>query len=62
MSAGLIIQEINGVATAGKSLAECIELSPGGVGAKVRMELVTLKGKQTNTVEVTKQKFLVSSK
>ena len=62
MSAGLVIQRINGIATAGKSLAECMQLSPGGVGAKVRMELVNLERKQTNTVEVAKQRFLVSSK
>jgi len=62
ISAGLIIQRINGVATAGKSLAECMELSPGGIGTKVQMELVNAERKQTNTIEVTKQKFLVSSK
>ncbi len=49
LPAGLIVQRVNGVPTAGKSLDECVKLGPGGVGAKVRMELVNPERRETNT-------------
>jgi CubicO group peptidase (beta-lactamase class C family) len=57
LSAGLIVQKVNGVPTAGKSLTECIDLGRGGVGTMVRMELVDPTRQETNTVELTKRKF-----
>lgn len=58
LSVGLIIQSIDSVSTSGKSLTDCAAISRGGVGTKVRLELVAPAGKKTNVVELTKQKFL----
>ena len=40
-----------------KSLAECVNLIRGPVGTTVRLELITPDRSQTNTVELTRQKF-----
>jgi len=53
----LIVQKVDGVSTAGKSLAECLGLIRGKAGTKVRLELVNPKRNETNTVELTRQKF-----
>jgi CubicO group peptidase (beta-lactamase class C family) len=60
LSSGLIIQKINAVPTAGKSIAECFSLLRANGSPKVRLELVNQERKQTNTVELTKGKFLTS--
>ena len=57
LSPGLIIQKIDGIPTAGKSLADCLAIARGTVGTKIRLELITLDGSQTNAVELTRQKF-----
>jgi D-alanyl-D-alanine-carboxypeptidase/D-alanyl-D-alanine-endopeptidase len=58
---GLIIQKIDDKQTAGLSLAECMKLLIGPAGSKVRLGLVDSKGKESKSVELTRQKFLVSS-
>jgi CubicO group peptidase (beta-lactamase class C family) len=54
---GPILQKINGTPTAGKSAAECLSLTRGPAGAKIQLELVSADGTQTNTVELTREKF-----
>ncbi len=60
LSSGLIIQKINSVPTAGKSSAECFSLLRANGSPKVRLELVNMERKETNTVELTRGKFLTS--
>ncbi len=56
--AGMIIQKIENVPTADKTLAECRRLLSENGRPKVRLELVNPERKETNTVEVTRGKFL----
>ena len=60
LSSGLIIQKINTVPTAGKSTAECFNLLRANGSPKVRLELVNPEQKETNTVELTRGKFLTA--
>jgi D-alanyl-D-alanine-carboxypeptidase/D-alanyl-D-alanine-endopeptidase len=60
LSSGLIIQKINAVPTAGKSIAECFNLLRANGSPKVRLELVNPERKETNTVELTRGKFLTA--
>jgi len=60
LSAGLLIQKIENVPTAGKTVAECAVLLRANGSPKVRLELVDPERKQTNTVELTRGKFLTS--
>ena len=60
LSSGLIIQKINAVPTTGKSIAECFNLLRANGSPKVRLELVNQERKETNTVELTRGKFLTS--
>jgi hypothetical protein len=60
LSSGLIIQKINAVPTAGKSIAECFNLLRANGSPKVRLELVNQDRNETNTVELTRGKFLTS--
>ena len=55
LPAGLIIQKIDDVPTASKSLVECVNLIRGKAGTKVRLELVTSDGSKTNTMEITRE-------
>ncbi len=58
---GLIIQKIDDKQTMGLSLNECVKLLAGPAGSKVRLALVDPKGNDPKTVELTRQKFLISS-
>jgi len=58
VSAGSFVQRINGIKVEGKSLTECLGIMGGPAGAKVRLELVNPERKETNTVELVRQKFL----
>jgi CubicO group peptidase (beta-lactamase class C family) len=58
---GLIIQKIDDKQIKGLSLHECIKLLAGPAGSKVRLALVDSKSKESKSVELTRQKFLVSS-
>ena len=60
LSAGLIIQKIENVPTAGKTVAECAVLLRANGSPKVRLELINQERKETNTVELTRGKFLTS--
>jgi serine-type D-Ala-D-Ala carboxypeptidase/endopeptidase len=61
LSAGLIIQKIDDVPTATKSLPECVNLIRGKAGTKVRLELVASNRSATNTIEITRAKFHVAN-
>jgi hypothetical protein len=60
LSPGLLIQKINGTPVVGKSVAECLRLMAGPPGTKERLELINPERKETNTVELTRGKFLIS--
>src|SRR3989441_6689773 len=60
LAAGLIIQKIEKVPTAGKTVAECAVLLRANGSPKLRLELVNIERKETNTVELTRGKFLTS--
>jgi S1-C subfamily serine protease len=59
LSAGMIIQKIEDVSTADKSVAECLSLLRAN-GPKVRLELIDGDHKTTNTVEITRGKFITA--
>jgi CubicO group peptidase (beta-lactamase class C family) len=61
LTSGLLIQKINGVALEGKSIQECLGLMGGPVGTKVRFEILNAERKETNTVELTRQKFVTTT-
>src|SRR5882724_10531485 len=61
VSAGSFVQRINGIPVEGKSLTECLGIMGGPAGTKVRLELVNPERKETNTVELVRQKFLALS-
>ena len=61
LTAGLVIQKINGVSVEGKSLQECLGMIGGQAGTKVRFEIFNPERKGTNTVELTRQKFVTST-
>lgn len=61
LSPGLIVQQIDGVPTAGKSIDLCGYLIRGKAGTKVRLELVNPERTSTNTVELTRQKLTRSN-
>ncbi|MDB6058120.1 MAG: beta-lactamase, partial [Verrucomicrobiales bacterium] len=57
LSVGLVVQKVNDVPTSGKSMTECLGLIRGKAGTTVRLELVSLERKTTNTVELIRQKY-----
>ncbi len=57
LSAGLILQKVDGIPTAGKSIDLCACYIRGKAGTKVRLELVNPERNETNTVELIRQKF-----
>jgi CubicO group peptidase (beta-lactamase class C family) len=60
LAAGFLIQKIENVSTAGKSVTECQRLLRANGSPKVRFELVDPQRNETNVVEVTRGKFLTS--
>jgi CubicO group peptidase (beta-lactamase class C family) len=58
---GLLIQKINDQSTLGKTPDACAQLIRGPVGSKVRLEIINPVRNETNTVELTRQKFITSS-
>jgi CubicO group peptidase (beta-lactamase class C family) len=60
LSAGMIIQKIQNVPTANKSLAECRLLLGANGNPTVRLELVSAETRSTNTVELTRGKFVAT--
>ena len=59
LSAGMIIQKIENVSTADKSASECLSLLRAS-GSKVHLELIDAGRKATNTVEITRGKFITA--
>jgi len=57
LSPGLVVQRIDGVATADKSLTECVGRIRGNPGTKVRLELFDPKLNATNRVELTRRRI-----
>jgi S1-C subfamily serine protease len=62
LSAGLLIQKINGISVEGKEVGECVAMLGGPLGGTVQFEISNPDGKETRTIEVTRQKFLTSSR
>jgi D-alanyl-D-alanine-carboxypeptidase/D-alanyl-D-alanine-endopeptidase len=62
LSAGLLIQKINGISVEGKEVRECVAMLGGPPGGAVELEISDPDGKETRTVEVTRQKFITSSR
>ena len=60
LATGFVIQKIENVSTAGKSVAECQRLLRANGSPKVRLELIDPQRNATNIVEVTRGKFLTS--
>jgi serine-type D-Ala-D-Ala carboxypeptidase/endopeptidase len=58
LSAGLIVETINDVPTVGIGTAACVGLMRGRAGTKVQLRLVNPGRSKTNSVELTRQKFL----
>ena len=57
LTAGLVIQTIDDVATVGKKLPECVEMLRGPAGAKVRLGIFDPTSQQSRTVDLTRRKF-----
>lgn len=60
LSGELIVHSIDGVATVGKSLADCVSLIRGSAGTTIRLEIVDEEGK-SKTVELMRQKYRIDS-
>jgi CubicO group peptidase (beta-lactamase class C family) len=54
---GLLIQRINDQSTLGKTPDACAQLIRGPVGSTLRLEIINPSRNETNTVELTRQKF-----
>jgi carboxyl-terminal processing protease len=54
LTSGLVIQKIDGVATAGKSLQDCVAMIRGAVDTTVKLELVDTDHHKTNSVDLTR--------
>jgi len=52
-----MVQNIDDISTAGKSPTLCANLIRSKPGTKVRLELMNVERNETNTVELTRQKF-----
>ena len=52
LTAGLVVQKIDGTPTEGKSLYDCAKMIKGAVGSKVTLELVDAAYSKTNSVEL----------
>jgi CubicO group peptidase (beta-lactamase class C family) len=61
LSAGLMIQKINGISVEGKKLKECLDIMGGPAGTKVRLDLSRPQREGSQTIELPRQKFLMPS-
>jgi CubicO group peptidase (beta-lactamase class C family) len=59
--AGLLIQKINDQSTSDKTPDACAQLIRGPIGTKVRLQIINRSRNETNTVELTRQKFTTSN-
>lgn len=60
-STGFLIQKINDQSTTGKTPDACAQLIRGPVGSKLRLEIINPTRNETNTIELTRQKFTTSN-
>src|SRR2546425_11807869 len=58
LSLGMVVQQIDGVATAGRRLEDCVAMLRGPAGTKVKLELIETAASKTNTVELTRERIL----
>jgi C-terminal processing protease CtpA/Prc len=58
LSQGLVIQRIDGVPTAAKSLEELVPMLRGKEGSKISIEVVDVAMDKTNTVELIRRRVL----
>jgi carboxyl-terminal processing protease len=58
---GLIIQQIDGIDIVGKSLVECVAMTRGQVGSKVRFQVIDPVKSETNIVAFTREKIALPS-
>ena len=58
---GLLIQKINDQFTIGKTPDACAQLIRGPVGSKVSLQIINPARSETNTIELTRQKFTTSN-
>lgn len=61
LSPGLVIEEIDGVTTQGKSMVECQMRIRGQAGTKVRLKLVNSYNHETRIVELTREALMTSN-
>ena len=60
LSPGLVIEEVDGVTTHGKSVLECQMRLRGTIGTSIRLKLARSDGKDTCVVELTRQALITS--
>jgi len=60
LTEGLVVDEIDGIATKNKLLKECVDMLRGAVGTKVKLRLIDTANGKTNTVELTREKIPVA--
>lgn len=60
VSAGLVIQEINGVSVVKKSLKECLGMIGGPEGEAVKFQLLNVESNESKTIELTRSKFITA--
>ena len=60
LSAGLLVRTINDLPTTNKTTTECANLIRGKAGSTVRMEVIDAEHHTTNTVELTRRKFVLA--
>ena len=58
LSPGLVVQKIDGTATDGKRLEDCVAMLRGPIGTKVKLELIDAANSKTNTVELARERIL----
>src|SRR5262249_30052403 len=54
LSAGLVIQKIDGNSLEGKNMSDCLKLLRGPTGSKVQLEVIDPQSKESRVVEVTR--------
>ena len=61
LSAGHLIQSIDGISTADKEMAQCVKLLRGPAGTKVRLEVLDPQLNKAKSVELTRKKFTTAT-
>ena len=59
---GLIVQRIGDVSTVNRTVPECANLIRGKAGTTVRLEVIDAHRLTTNTIELTREKFVLTKK